>query len=239
MKKPGMILFDYGETLCNEEQNGPLRGNEALLTHATHNPHGHDARSVQAMADKLSRDIAQNNAESIAEVTTAAFNRYLYEYLDIGFALSPTQMEEVFWDGAYPAQAAPGIEDALAYLKNAGIRTGVISNLAHHEDILRRRIDRLLPGHQFEFIMATSAYVFRKPHPNIFMLAQKKSGLAVEKLWYCGDRANADLKGASQAGMFPVWYQPKVEKGEEAPYGALHIHHWDELSAFIDTLEDA
>jgi len=41
MNKPKMIIFDYGHTLCNEPGFDSLKGNNALLKHATKNPNNY------------------------------------------------------------------------------------------------------------------------------------------------------------------------------------------------------
>ena len=40
MKKPKMILFDYGQTLVNEQRFNGVRGTEAVLKYATKNKYG-------------------------------------------------------------------------------------------------------------------------------------------------------------------------------------------------------
>jgi putative hydrolase of the HAD superfamily len=47
MTKPEMILFDYGHTLIYEPGFNRLRGNEAILSHATRNPKGVTAEQLK------------------------------------------------------------------------------------------------------------------------------------------------------------------------------------------------
>ena len=48
------------------------------------------------------------------------------------------------------------------------------------------RINRLLPKNNFEFIITSSNYIFRKPHKRLFDLALEKAGLRPEEVWYIG-----------------------------------------------------
>ena len=58
------------------------------------------------------------------------FTPYLYESQRIEIALSNSEIDTVFWNAAAPGMPTAGIEDFLVYLKNKGIRTGVISNIS-------------------------------------------------------------------------------------------------------------
>ena len=48
------------------------------------------------------------------------------------------------------------------------------------------RINRLLPKNNFEFIITSSNYIFRKPHKRLFDLVLEKAGLRPEEVWYIG-----------------------------------------------------
>ena len=99
-----------------------------------------------------------------------------------------------------------GIEDFLGYLKNKGIRTGVISNICYAPSVVAERINRLLPKNAFEFIITSSNYIFRKPNKRIFDLALEKAGLQADEVWFIGDQYECDVKGSLNAGLLPVWY---------------------------------
>ena len=130
---------------------------------------------------------------------------------------------------------ADGIDVLLDWLWEHGIRTGVISNISFNEHTLRRRIESFLPGHHFEFIVASSEYVFRKPSHWIFELALRKAGLPANEVWYCGDNDACDVKGALAAGMQPVWYAPGVQGSASSP-GAICCRDWRELIPVLERL---
>ena len=48
MKKPSMILFDYGHTLCYEPNWDSVRGNKALLPYITKNPYNKTLEDIVA-----------------------------------------------------------------------------------------------------------------------------------------------------------------------------------------------
>ena len=101
-----------------------------------------------------------------------------------------------------------------------------------------------LPENKFEFIIASSEYVYRKPHKRIFDLAIAKSGLSPDEIWFCGDHTVCDVTGSHNAGMFPVRYDNKSAANLWAgpddiklPFDHLYIKDWDELIEILDNAE--
>jgi putative hydrolase of the HAD superfamily len=113
----------------------------------------------------------------------------------------------------------------------------VVSNISFSGQALRNRINTLLPQNDFEFILATSEYVFRKPHKRIFELATIKANLEPHEIWYCGDNGICDVDGAKSAGFFPVWYKGAYEGYGFTPKNeSLTISDWRELTEILEKL---
>ena len=118
-----------------------------------------------------------------------------------------------------------------------GIRTGVISNIGMSGVALSNRIKRLLPYNKFEFIIASSEYVFRKPHKRIFEIALKKAQLQSDDVWYCGDNILCDVEGAKAYGITPIWYTGAITRDTvSVPDSCLEISDWYELSEIVSRL---
>lgn len=238
--KPEMILFDYGQTLINEETFDPLKGNQALLERAVNNPGHVGIHEIQQMAARIMEDIAasfpnRDRSHHPLEITSECFNRYLYEYLDLEFDLTPVEIEEIFWSHAAPGVPTKNIEELLAFLQQEGIRFAVVSNMTFRGEALERKLKHLIPDFSFEFIITSSDYVFRKPHPRIFEMALHKARLTAEKVWFCGDNLLCDIQGAYEAGMKPVWYPVCIDEDyhvqTDVPYE--EIGDWLELIEMI------
>lgn len=242
MKLPKMILFDYGQTLIAEEAFDGVKGTATLLEYATENRYHLTAGQIQDEAEKVLADLGwTDNATRnthIAEVHEHIFNRYFYESLGISFSLSPVETERIFWDAAAPGVVTEGIADFLAFLRTDGIRSGVISNISFSEIVLKERIARLLPDNDFEFIIASSEYVFRKPHRRIFDLALTKADLTAGEVWYIGDNYDCDIIGAQNAGIFPVRYKGALRSGADKQDDSdiLSVFSWSELKELIMNL---
>lgn len=126
--------------------------------------------------------------------------------------MNPVGMETVFWNGASMGATMPEADKMLDYLNKNGIRSAVISNLLWSGAALSERLNKLLPMNQFEFVMTSSDHIMRKSNRILFDIALRKSGLCADEIWYCGDNPQADIEGASQVGMYPVWYDNNTEK---------------------------
>ena len=233
MKIPKMVLFDYGQTLIAEHEFDGVKGTEAVLRYATRNKYNLSAAQVQAKADEINQEFRgfdQNKRHLFqVEIPNTMFNSYLYESLGIEIVLSNSEIDTVFWNAAAPGTPTEGIKDFLEYLKNKNIRTGVISNIAFEPAVVAERINRLLPDNNFEFIITSSNFMFRKPNKRLFDLALEKADLRADEVWYIGDQYECDVTGSLNAGLFPVWYIGAIDLPYTEDKSILTVTNWDEL----------
>lgn len=244
MRKPEMILFDYGHTLVYEPAFDYLAGCRAVLSCCVSNPLHVTAEMLAERSGESFRryqKISQDNDMDMMDLCAA---RLVYASLRLEFGCSLVDLERVYWDAAGSAHPMPGVPDMLKALRRRNIRTGVVSNMNFREENLVSRIDRLLPENEFEFILASCEYATRKPRKEYFDLALAKAQLSPEQVWFVGDNPRCDIEGSANAGMFPVLYQSE----EYCPYRAEHdkigvscphlaITDWAELLEYIDSLE--
>ncbi len=233
MKKPEMILFDYGQTLVNEQQFDGVKGTEAVLRYAVRNKYNKSAEEVQAYADCLNRELGRFDPEKRhlyqVEVPNYMFTKYLYESQGIEIALNNEEIDRVFWDAAAPGTPTAGIGEFLSFLKENHIRTGVISNISYCGKAVSQRINNYIPENDFEFVLATSEYLYRKPNKRIFELALEKAELRPEDVWYVGDQYQCDIVGAMEAGLFPVWYIGAIDMKYEPREDVFTVKDWRQL----------
>lgn len=237
MKTPKMILFDYGQTLVTESKFDGVRGTAAVLQHAVRNKYNLSAEEVQARANEINQEFGRFDPEKRhlfqIEIPNTMFTPYLYESLGIEIALTNAEIDTIFWNAAAPGAATEGVEDFLKFLKNRGIRTGVISNISYAPSVVAARINRLLPENAFEFILTSSNYIFRKPNRRIFDLALEKADLRSDEVWYIGDQYECDVKGALNAGLYPVWYIGAIDLPHREDRSILTVTDWDALKPLI------
>lgn len=242
MKRPKIILFDYAQTLLNEQNFNGIRGTEAVLKMAKKNPQKITADEMLKFDAKMNSEIGRYNPRAVRkylfEIHNHNFLRYLYDYFGLEFDVSFDEIETVFWDNATPCDLTVHIKELLNYLKDVGIRTAVVSNISYSENSLKRRINTFLPDNTFEFIMASSEYVFRKPHPFIFELALKKANVMADEAWFCGDDLVCDIEGASNLGIKTIWYKGayKGDMDRDVSLKCTEIDDWMELKNILSAL---
>ena len=241
MKIPKMVLFDYGQTLIEEQKFDGVKGTEAVLQYAIRNKYHLSAEQVQAKANEINREFGRFDSEKRhlfqIEIPNTMFMPYLYESQGIEIALSNSEIDTVFWNAAAPGIPTEGIEDFLEYLKNKGIRTGVVSNISYAPSVVAERINRLLSKSNFEFIITSSNYIFRKPNKRIFDLALEKAGLQQDEVWYIGDQYECDVKGALNAGLQPIWYIGAIDLPYAEHKNILTVADWNELRCQMEDNE--
>ncbi|MBE6680170.1 MAG: HAD family hydrolase [Ruminococcaceae bacterium] len=207
IKKPKMILFDYGQTLIVEPQFDWTAANLAILSHASHLPEGMSAEEFCECSNKLFEHVMGNRRENCREIEHEKFLRLLCDIYGLKLDISIAEADLLYWDSAtHGSYASPGAAEFLDYLYENGIRTGVISNMCYANMALRTRLNRYLPNNRFEFVLTSSDYVLRKPEKLLFDVAIRRAGLAPDEIWYIGDNPVADVVGSNSAGMHPVLY---------------------------------
>ena len=240
MKKPEMIIFDYGQTLGYEPNFDLSRGYNELYKHITKNPDNVTAEELKLFGDRIfetQREVMKTGYEPHSHQGYRA----AFEYYGIELDVDIHEAERIIWDNTSIGAIMPHADELLSYLDESNIRYGIISNIGWSGKALSDRMDRLFPDNKFEFVIASSEYGIRKPDKLLFDIALRKAGLPAESVWYCGDSIAADVKGAICAGMFPVLYECAVKGGlpkdNSSLYDSceyLHLHDWQEL---IDTLK--
>ncbi len=148
------------------------------------------------------------------------------------------ELEWIYWNNATSAKPSENIVELLEYLHKNGIRTGVVSNIMLSGNSLKRRIKEVLPENHFEFVIASSEYIYRKPEKEIFEMALIKSGLSAHEVWFCGDNPICDTEGALNAGIQPVWYKKTFKEKSDLKMtlqgGYIEINDWLELKEIIE-----
>ena len=130
MKKPAMVLFDYGNTIITEKLLGFEKGNEVLLSMAAKNPQNITINELQPVIGGLIGEISDRMGAATRnrqpfEISWCSLNRYAYEYFGITFDKPYEELEEIYWDSIVTASPSENIEelcvadaDILAHFDN-------------------------------------------------------------------------------------------------------------------------
>lgn len=242
MKKPEMILFDYGHTLAWEPEQDYLRGHRRALELAVENPMGIMPEGLNELSSEIYTELFSQLRPLNLETDGLKLDACIYDRLALKFDRPLPEVELERWRATEPIFPMEGIRDFLSLCAEMEIRMAVISNLSFSGASLVSRIAEILPEHRFEFILASSESVFRKPSRRIFERALGLAALDAEDCWFIGDDVVCDVEGAAAAGIFPVWYRSPLRCTYKKPAGHaprcehLLVESWAELSAIVRRL---
>lgn len=242
MRKPEMIFFDYGHTLCYEPVQDYPAGWAAVLDHAVENPRHITAVQLNDLCTETYNRLFAQMRPLELETDGFKLDSVIYDSLGLKFDVSLEELEYIRWCATEPIEPMTGIEAFLELCRELRIRTAVISNLSYSGAVLKRRIDETLPFHSFEFIVASSECVFRKPSEWIFRRATGLAGVEPDECWFIGDDVRCDVEGAARAGLWPVWfkcplkctYKPEYKDPPRCEH--TRVESWDELGALLRSL---
>jgi len=119
---------------------------------------------------------------------------------DPRIALAVETYFSAFVDYAAPI---PGTVEMLTTLKGK-YRLGLLSNLTHAPAALRI-IDKLGMTSFFDAVVVSGQFGYRKPHPKVFLALLDQLGTPKEQTAFVGDNLEADIHGARQMGLQPIW----------------------------------
>jgi putative hydrolase of the HAD superfamily len=97
----------------------------------------------------------------------------------------------------------PGTMEMLETLKGE-YRLGLLSNFTHSPAAMNI-INVLGLSPYFEVMLISGDLGYRKPHPSVFRELVDGLGVPAEHIAYVGDDPQADVLGAHQAGLNPIW----------------------------------
>jgi putative hydrolase of the HAD superfamily len=130
------------------------------------------------------------------------------------------------------ARLVPDTLDTLAILKNR-YRLGLLSNLTHGP-AARQILDCLGLTPFFDTILISGELGYRKPHARVFHALTEQLVVPKEQVAFIGDDLEADVKGAQQAGLQPIWSlhgRPQLPTDPAVPT----IASWRELLTLLKT----
>ncbi len=236
MKYDG-IFFDSGNTIygfghegtedptsAEVSAGGPLRAATALRWL------GHDVDDAQ-VAEYLS------DAKSLYREVGASFTEQvqvmrLFERL----GLEARQDEVVYVTGVfsgprYSSWLYPGIAETMQLLTDQGFPMGLIANTSVPGWVMDRNFRGvgLLPFLSVRLYSGDEGV--EKPNPEIFRRAEQYSGLSGKRLIYMGDKVDADMAGAENAGWDSILFRSVADTSDGR--ATFEIDAWSELPSIL------
>lgn len=204
------VLFDLGDTLmCPDSDWLPVleRADRAVVDVLCKNGLDLDCDHFhEEFKARLNRYYAERDSQQIETSTTVVLQELLTEK---GFNDVPPALIRAALDARYRISQANWnlVDDALATLEalySSGYRLGIVSNAGDNKDVFQL-VDKFGIEPYFDFVLTSAACGWRKPHPRIFELALAHWGCLPAEAAMVGDKLDADILGANQAGIFSIW----------------------------------
>lgn len=120
----------------------------------------------------------------------------------------------------FALDAFPEVSGVLHTLKNAGIKTAILSNGS--PKMLHGAIDHAGIAHLLDAIYSVEAVGIFKPHPSVYQLAVDGLNLAPGKICFLSSNA-WDVAGASCFGFRVIWVNRYGQAAERLPGGPEHV----------------
>jgi len=215
------VVFDLFGTLVYEfpraDWDGWLDTSAAILeTNADAFKAAWQATGIERQTGRLG-DLEENLRTVAARAGAWPTNAQLTEILDA--------RAEMYRKWFVPR---PGAEEVLARLRAEGYRLGLISMCAPDAPAMWRASP--LEG-TVDVEVFSCDVGFRKPDPEIYLLATERLGVEPKACLYVGDGSYRELSGAAAVGMRPVLI---LDPEEEAEMLRPEVEEWD--GASIDDL---
>jgi HAD superfamily hydrolase (TIGR01509 family) len=211
------VLFDLFDTLVSVDESSlpVLRVGESsvpstipavLLAFRAALPGIADADALSAMAAVSARrpPPGEPDREIPEHVLFAAVLRHL-DVRDDADALARRLADAQMAAIVAACRPVRGARALLARLRERGLRTAVVSNLAHAGSL-----GALLavpdPDHRFGAVVTSIEVGYCKPRGELFRLALERLGVEARHAIHVGDDPLADVAGAARAGIHPIWF---------------------------------
>jgi putative hydrolase of the HAD superfamily len=231
MKKPEAFLFDLWGTLINSVNFDPHKGHAAVLE-TCENPKGVSLDEVMDLGQRVVSATVAREEEVALEFTQASLLRMVADAFGLRPRMSLEESEWVFWRASLQVSLIDGVDEVLRELEALGMPMAVVSNSSFAGCTLERELEIQGIRGYFQFVISSADYGVRKPDPLIFEVALRRLGLDAGRVWFAGDNVGYDIIGASQAGIFPVAYNPRKPIPDAVGEHAV-ISAWSQLVALI------
>ncbi|MFQ5484616.1 MAG: HAD family hydrolase [Desulfobacterales bacterium] len=151
-----------------------------------------------------------------------------------------TEAVDAYFSAFYPrCHLIPGSKEMLCRLKKTYL-LGLLSNFTH-APAARKIVQQAGLTGFFHVVLISGELGYRKPHPATFDRLAEQLNVKKDQILYVGDDPEADVIGARQAGLQPVWttyaeehdlaFKPSVTPvNPEIPeQNTLRISNWQDL----------
>jgi HAD superfamily hydrolase (TIGR01662 family) len=201
------VFFDFGDTLVEGRPTYLKRITELLGEFGFEKAYG-DVVSAFTKADYLLYLDARAGSLSGDGQYLMRFLEHFAGCLEVAIdweAVLPHVLKN-FDSRPYERMLSEGATETLERLSERGFQLAIISN---NDGRCREKCEELGIARFFEAIVDSSKEAVRKPSPRIFEIALERMRIAPSQAAHVGDMYGSDVLGARDAGITPIWYNPR------------------------------
>ncbi|GGB39683.1 haloacid dehalogenase [Flexivirga endophytica] len=152
----------------------------------------------------------------------------------------PSRALEMYEEAFRPAFLARQhrYDDVLPFLRacdEVGIAVGALTNSS--EDATLPKLEATCLADRFGALVTRDTLGFGKPDARVFRAACERLGSEPSRTAYIGDEWEADIVGARDAGLHPIWLRRRGDNTPGAPLDVPFITSLAEVSPVVDGLE--
>lgn len=211
------IIFDLGSTLITFDgvwSDVLARAERALVQDLL--DRGIELENpafLEALHARFQAYYEQRETDLIEHTTIDILTRLLKDW---GVEDAPEQLVRQALDAFYAVtQEYWRVEDdtlaTLDRLREMNYRLGIISNAGDVRDV-QTLVDKAGIREYFDHIIISAALGIRKPHPRIFQYLLDAWNIPSERVAMVGDKLEADIQGAHNAGLYAIWITRRAEQ---------------------------
>ena len=233
---PRAILIDLDDTLLDDTSNVDVCWADACALAESRLP-GVDTRRLRAEIDERNSwfwsDPKRHRSGRLdLRANTRALLEYVFAKLDIDDMDLAHEIAETYRDlRAEMSALFPGATDALARLRAAGVRLGMMTNGARAPQ--RAKIERFDLARYFDHIVIEGELGAGKPDRLVYDTLLSALDAAPEDTWAIGDNLQFDVLAPMQLGLHGIWVD-----GRNAGLDGLPEQPHRVVSAFTEIVAD-
>jgi HAD superfamily hydrolase (TIGR01549 family) len=182
-------------------------------------------KAIQGALKELEKVRARGEEMTFEDVYGSALTR-----LGIPRDEETLEMLHELFKRHYKQDLFPCVEEVLEELAGR-YSLALVSNTM--SDQPRLILERTGLARHFEVIVCSRDLGIRKPNPRIFEHVLGELGVRPDEAVHVGDSVEADMVGASNAGLVPIW----IKNTESPPWSGYAISSICELPEFLENLE--
>lgn len=210
------VIFDLGNTLLFFDGDWPevfRQSDIELHRHLQSRGLELDQNAFTEQFRSRMEDYFSTRETDLIELRTSTILRNLlndWEYRDIPDDVISSALAAMYTVSQSHWQPEMDTIPTLNELRKQGYRVGIISNAGDDDDV-QYLIDKSQIRPYMDVIITSAAFGTRKPSPKIFQTALDILGVQPSRAVMVGDKLDADILGAHNAGMFAVWITRRAE----------------------------